>query len=111
MKSTLCRSCSEAERQRLSEKNKEVPQGDIGGPEEMDIVPSETVPEDGENTYSAALKGPTGLELKAFKPFQALKTGPLDVLRFLLKKSLKVNYTFQTQGQCMGQRVEFPNPP
>lgn len=67
MESTLCRSCSEAERQRLSEEDKEVSQGDIGGPEEINIellVASQTVPEDGGNTYSAALKGTTGLEFK-----------------------------------------------
>lgn len=67
MKSTLCRSCSEAERQRLGEENKEVSQGDIGGPGKMEIqllVAPQTVPEDGGNTYIAALKGTTGLEFK-----------------------------------------------
>lgn len=65
------------------------------------LVESQTGPEDG------------GLSSKcrAFQPFQALKTGPCDVLRFLLKKSQKVSYTFQTLGQCIGQRLEFPDPP
>lgn len=67
VESTLCRSCSEAERQRLSEENKEVSQEDMGGPPGMDmqlLVASQTVPEDGGNACSAALKGHTGLEFK-----------------------------------------------
>lgn len=119
MKSTLCRDSSEAERQRLSEEKKGVSQGDICGPKEMDMqLPAawQTVSEDKGNTYCAALKGPTGPEFKVYSPqtlaFEALKTGPLDVLRFLLKFQ-KVNYTSQDSAwgkDWSSQTLHNPQP-